>query len=92
MDEARFAELIRRHLAFYRALAEGRRAPTTPAQQRFVRVARGEAPPTSEHERAFLLWRARAERAARALDAEALREARLRLKRAPAPPPPRRQS
>lgn len=91
MDEARFAELIRRHLAFYRALAEGRRPPATPAQERFVRVARGEAPPRTEHERAFLLWRARAEAAARALDAETLREARLRLKRSPAPPPPPRR-
>lgn len=92
MDEARFAELIRRHLAFYRALAEGRRSPTTPAQQRFVRVARGEAPPQTDHERAFLLWRSRAERAARALDAEALRDVRLKLKRVPAPsPPPRRR-
>ncbi|WP_114374080.1 DUF413 domain-containing protein [Elioraea thermophila] len=91
MDEARFAELIRRHLAFYRALAEGRRAPTTPAQERFVRVARGEAAPMTEHERAFLLWRARAERTAKALDAEVRREARLRLKRAPTPPPPPRR-
>jgi len=85
MDEARLAKLIKRHLPFYRALAEGHRLPATPAQMRFVRVARGEVPPETEHERAFLLWRARAEHAARALDAEALGVARLRLKRPPLP-------
>ncbi len=99
MDEARFAELIRRHLPFYRALAEGRRAPTTEAQRRFVAAARGEIAPTTEHERAFLLWRRRAETAARGLDAEASRAvpiadareraaSRLRLRPSPIPPPP----
>lgn len=93
MDEARFAALIRRHLPFYRALAEGARVPTTAAQRRFVAVARGEAEPRTDHERAFLLWREAVQRADRALaedgrarfspDARAAAEARLRLKRRP---------
>jgi uncharacterized protein YifE (UPF0438 family) len=91
MDEARFAALIRRHLPFYRALAEGARPPTTPAQRRFVAVARGEAEPETEHERAFLRWREAVARADRALaeegrarfsaDPTAAAEARLRLSR-----------
>jgi uncharacterized protein YifE (UPF0438 family) len=92
MDEARFAALIRRHLPFYQALASGARAPATPAQQRFVAVARGEAPPETEHEQAFSRWREAAAQADRALANEAAHarfmpdkaqrsEARLRLKR-----------
>lgn len=99
MDEARFAALIRRHLPFYLALAEGRRAPATPAQRRFVAAARGEAPPLTEHERAFALWRSRGDRVARALDAEAARaalvpdaraRAEARLSLAPRPARPKR--
>lgn len=71
MDEARFAALIRRHLPFYQALASGVRAPATAAQRRFVAVARGEAPPETEHEQAYLRWREAAERADRALADEA---------------------
>lgn len=91
MDEARFAALIRRHLPFYRALAEGARLPRTDAQRRFVAVARGEAEPRTEHEHAFLRWREGVARADRALaeegrarfsrDARAAAEARLRLRR-----------
>lgn len=93
MDEARFAALIRCHLPFYRALAEGARAPATEAQRRFVAVARGEAEPRSEHEHAYLRWREGVERADRALAEEgrgrfspaarAASEARLRLRRKP---------
>jgi len=93
MDEARFAALIRRHLPFYRALAEGARAPATAAQRRFVAVARGEAEPETEHERAFLRWREAVAAADRALveegrarfspDARAAAEAKLRLTRRP---------
>ena len=92
MDEARFAALIRRHLPFYRALAEGARAPATAAQRRFVAVAKGEARPETEHEHAFLQWREGVEQADRALANEAAHarfspnraeraSARLRLKR-----------
>lgn len=90
MDEARFAALIRRHLPFYRALAEGARAPATAAQRRFVAAARGEVEPETEHEQAFARWREGVARADRALAAEAMRtrpdkesrsEAKLRLKR-----------
>lgn len=70
MDEARFAALIRRHLHFYQALAAGARAPATAAQRRFVAVVRGEAEAETEHERAYLRWRAAAERADRALAEE----------------------
>jgi uncharacterized protein YifE (UPF0438 family) len=96
MDEARFATLIRRHLPFYLALAEGRRSPSTPAQRHFVAVARGEAPPRTEHEHAFVLWRRRAHRAAHALDTQAARvklipdarsRAQTRLGLKPTPPP-----
>ena len=93
MDEARFAALIRRHLPFYRALAEGARAPATAAQRRFVAVARGEAEPETEHEQAFLRWREAVAAADRALaeegrarfspDARAAAEAKLRLTRRP---------
>ena len=92
MDEARFAALIRRHLPFYQALASGARKPATPAQRRFVAVARGEAHPETEHEQAFARWQDRAAQADRALaneaaharftpDKEQRSEARLRLKR-----------
>jgi uncharacterized protein YifE (UPF0438 family) len=99
MDEARFAALIRKHLPFYLALADGRRIPSTPAQRQFVAAARGETPPRTEHERAFALWRRRATRVTRALDAEAARAslipdarrrapARLSLKPTPRPRKP----
>lgn len=99
MDEARFAALIRRHLPFYLALAEGRRAPATPAQRRFVAAARGETTPQTEHEHAFALWRQRTTHVAQTLDAQAARttlipdartraEARLSLKPTPTPRKP----
>ncbi len=96
MDEARFAALIRQHLPFYLALAEGRRSPTTPAQHHFAAAARGETTPQTEHEHAFALWRERTSHVAHTLDAQAARttlipdartraQARLSLK--PTPPP-----
>ncbi|WP_291298638.1 hypothetical protein [Elioraea sp.] len=92
MDEARFAALIRRHLPFYQALASGARPPATPAQRRFVAVARGEAQPETDHEEAFARWREGVAQADRALanetaharfspDKAGRSEARLRLKR-----------
>jgi uncharacterized protein YifE (UPF0438 family) len=92
MDEARFAALIRRHLPFYRALAEGTRAPATAAQRRFVAVARGEAAPETEHEQAYRRWQEGVAQADRALANEAaharfapdkarVSEARFSLKR-----------
>lgn len=91
MDEARFAALIRKHLPFYLALAEGRRTPTTPAQHHFAAAARGETPPRTEHEQAFALWRQRTRHVAQTLDAQAAlipdartrAEARLSLKPTP---------
>ena len=49
--------LLGEHLQFYRELAEGRRSPSTAAQEHFVAVARGLLDPESEHETAFLKWR-----------------------------------
>ena len=91
MDEARFAALIRRHLPFYRALADGARTPATAAQARFVAVARGEMAPETEHEQAFARWRQGVAQADRALaneaaharfspDKERVAKAKLRLK------------
>ena len=74
MDEARFTALIRKHLPFYLALADGRRTPTTPAQRHFA-AARGETAAQTEHEHAFALWRQRTTHVAHTLDAQAARTA-----------------
>lgn len=50
--------LLRRYLAFYESLASGERAPTTEAQKHFVEVCGGLADPDTEHEFAFLKYRA----------------------------------
>ena len=73
MDEARCAALIRRHLPFHLALADGQRIPATLAQRHFVAAARGGTPPGTGHGRALALWRQRAPRVTRTLDAEAAR-------------------
>ena len=51
------ADLLARHLLFYRSLDEGTRAPTTDAQRRFVEVARGAIPPLTVHENAYLRFK-----------------------------------
>ena len=95
MDEARFTALIRKHLPFYLALADGRRTPTTPAQRHFA-AARGETAAQTEHEHAFALWRQRTTHVAHTLDAQAARTALIpdartraaaRLSLKPTPPP-----
>jgi uncharacterized protein YifE (UPF0438 family) len=47
-------ELLRQHHAFYRALADGSRSPTTEGQRHFVAVCRGDLAAATEHEAAFL--------------------------------------
>lgn len=51
--------LIERFLRFYRDLDSGVREPTTPDQRRFVKVCREQIAPTSEHEIAYMKFRAR---------------------------------
>lgn len=46
--------LLESYWLFYCALAEGRRQPTTEAQQHFVAVSRGQLQPVTEHELAYL--------------------------------------
>ena len=50
--------LLRRHLVFYEALASGARVPNTAAQRHFVKVCGGVAEPDTQHEIAFLKYRA----------------------------------
>ena len=45
--------LLERHLAFYQSLHHGERAPTTAAQEQFVRVCQGEMSPRTQHEIAY---------------------------------------
>jgi hypothetical protein len=45
--------LLERHLAFYEALAGGRRQPTSALQAHFVAVALGHAAPSTQHEIAY---------------------------------------
>ncbi|OFW48463.1 MAG: hypothetical protein A3G77_13340 [Acidobacteria bacterium RIFCSPLOWO2_12_FULL_68_19] len=45
-------------MAFYEALASGDRIPSTEAQRHFVEACRGTAEPETEHEVAFLKYRA----------------------------------
>lgn len=50
--------LLAKWLVFYRELDDESRKPATDAQARFVRVFRGTAKPASEHEWAYLRYRA----------------------------------
>ncbi len=50
--------LLRRYLPFYEELASGERVPSTAAQKHFVEVCSGAADPGTEHEVAFLKYRA----------------------------------
>ena len=50
--------LIKKHLQFYLSLENGTRQPTTAAQQHFAAVCRERAVPETEHEWAFVKWRA----------------------------------
>lgn len=54
----RETSLIDRYLGFYRDLDSGSRKPTTPDQRRFISVCRGDIRPTSEHEIAYMKYRA----------------------------------
>jgi len=47
-------DLLLKHYDFYHLLAVGARAPTTDAQRHFVAVCTGQAPPVTDHERAFV--------------------------------------
>jgi uncharacterized protein YifE (UPF0438 family) len=51
------AALIDKYLWFYTGLAEGRRRPTTPAQEHFLAVCTGAAAPETAHEVVFLKYR-----------------------------------
>jgi len=53
--------LLSRHLKFYESLASGKRPPTTPAQEHFVRVIMGEARPQTQHEIAYSRYLAASE-------------------------------
>jgi uncharacterized protein YifE (UPF0438 family) len=46
-------QLLTRYMKFYRALEIGERNPTTPAQERFVRVTLGQAGAETIHEKAY---------------------------------------
>ena len=50
-------ELIRKYLTFYIRLDEGKAAPSTPGQQHFVEVCRGDAQPETAHEFAYLKYK-----------------------------------
>jgi hypothetical protein len=50
-------QLIYKYLEFYKALALGKRRPTTEAQKRFVAVTGGRARAESEHEVAYIKWK-----------------------------------
>jgi transcriptional accessory protein Tex/SPT6 len=52
-------QLLTRHLRFYNQLARGERKPTTPAQQHFVAVCKGEVAAETEHEIAYKKHRER---------------------------------
>ena len=54
----RHRELVLKHAEFYRSLDSGARVPRTPAQQHFVAVCRGRVAPMTEHEHAFIAFRA----------------------------------
>ena len=49
--------LIAKHLDFYRSLDEGRREPTTPAQQHFVKMCTFQAGAKTDHEMAYAKYR-----------------------------------
>ena len=48
--------LLAKHLDFYRALASGRRKPTTAAQEHFVEVTVGHAAAETSHEFAYVKY------------------------------------
>ena len=52
----REAELLERHGYALKDLASGLRAPATPAEEQFVKVTKGEAPATTEIEKAWLKY------------------------------------
>jgi uncharacterized protein YifE (UPF0438 family) len=45
--------LLNRHIKFYRDLETGHRRPRTAAQERFVRMTRGQVAPETVHEAAY---------------------------------------
>jgi uncharacterized protein YifE (UPF0438 family) len=45
--------LLMRHMQFYRALETGELKPTPPAQERFVRMTRGQVGAETAHEKAY---------------------------------------
>jgi len=47
-------QLLEKHKDFYEDLNHGRRKPTTEAQKHFLLVCRGQAPPETEHEFAYM--------------------------------------
>jgi hypothetical protein len=55
---SRQKQLLRKYFEFYRELSSGRRVPTTEAQRHFCEVCLGAAIPASEHEKAYLAFRA----------------------------------
>ena len=50
--------LLVAHYDFYRLLDAGKRIPTTEAQRHFISVCRGTASPETDHERAYLRFKA----------------------------------
>src|SRR5690554_1494570 len=52
----REAEILERHGFALKDLASGMRAPETPAEEQFVKVAKGEAEPTTEIEKAWMKY------------------------------------
>ncbi len=51
------AELLERHGRAYEALHMGDREPANEEEARFIAVCRGEADATTEHEKAWMLYR-----------------------------------
>lgn len=54
---AREQGMINRHLKFYQSLDYGKRVPSTPAQEHFVSVCRGETRIQTEHEYIYIKYR-----------------------------------
>tara|TARA_B100000446_G_C10479348_1_gene315361 strand:- start:302 stop:595 length:294 start_codon:yes stop_codon:yes gene_type:complete len=50
------ANFLLNHGWAYQALAEGSRTPVTPEEEVFVAVCRGEKPPKTAHEKAWMLF------------------------------------
>ncbi len=51
------AELLERHGRAYEALHMGDREPANEEESRFIAVCRGDAEPTTEHEKVWMLYR-----------------------------------